>query len=282
MKDFQRYLPLIIISALIIYFFYPYLIAIAIVLLIVCFHKEFLGLCALAQIIAIVIGIPYLFFTDSQSRKVILTLILLLGGLFLLGYLSERNNKSKQNNKADSSHIKPEQVPRLEKNTQTINVQSHYNENSVRNNNISRRKNVCQTFESSRSYDLAYWQGNKNYPYTYFHSGYWEYVDLKSCEIIRKSLEECYFVTKFIGAMNNVPPKIIKTGKTMFRQRKSNNNLPEFYDDEKKVWITLPKYREHLSIEGNAQYINAVLPFKNNMFRIVYRQLFKCDYIDPR
>ena len=128
-----------------------------------------------------------------------------------------------------------------------------------------------------------YWQNNKNYPYTYFHSGYWEYVDLKSCEIISQSSEERYFVTKFIGAMNNVPPKIIKTGLIKFRQRKNNGNLPEFYDDEKKLWVTLPKYRrEHLIAEGNAQYINAVLPFKNNIFRIVYRQLFKCDYIDPR
>ena len=108
MKDFLSYLPFIIISALIIYFFYPYLIAIAVVLLIFCFHREFLGLCALAQIIAVVIGIPYFFFTDSQARSSILTLALFFGGIFLIGYLADKYEKSKENKDTDSSITQPE------------------------------------------------------------------------------------------------------------------------------------------------------------------------------
>ena len=68
----------------------------------------------------------------------------------------------------------------------------------------------------------------------------------------------------------------------MFRQRKDNKNLPEFYDDKKNLWITLPKIREKLQNEGLIEYNNSILRFKNNMFRIVYRQLFKSEYIDPR
>lgn len=112
------------------------------------------------------------------------------------------------------------------------------------------------------SNEEIYWQGNKNYPYTYFHSGYWEYVELKSCKIIYRNAVECSFSVKFIGTIENVPPKIIKTGEIMFRQRKSNGNLPEFYDDEKKVWITLPKRRKMLQKECLAEYINAILPFR--------------------
>ena len=125
MKNFLSYFLLIIISALIIYFFYPYLIAIAVILLIICFHKEFLGLCALAQIVVVVVGIPYLFFTDSQFRSSILTPALFFGGIFLLGYLSERNEKSKENNETGSSTIKPSQV--------SHNVRSHYSDTAVRN-----------------------------------------------------------------------------------------------------------------------------------------------------
>ena len=152
MKDFLSYLPLIIISALIIYFFYPYLIAIAIVLLIVCFHREFLGLCALAQIIAVVIGIPYFFFTDSQARNSMLTLALFFGGIFLLAHLSERNEKNKESNENNSSVIQSEQVNRREKieselkPNSTPNVRSYYNDTAVRNNKV-RSETVRQPAE---------------------------------------------------------------------------------------------------------------------------------------
>lgn len=495
MKDFLSYLPLIAVAVFIGYVFFKELVIIAIIILLIIFRNEVLGLCALAQIIAVVVGIPYLFFTDSKARNSILTLALFFGGIFLLARLLERNEKSKEDTKTDSSQVKSEQVTRLEKNNQIINVRSHYNDNIVRNNNSSRRETVgqpaevptefyrvaelqsrfdkwlfavenaraenkwkygrdyeryvgylferegfsvifngatlgssdggidlfcfksgivypiqckrwknqvgveeiykfaeavesfkrnrsaypipliyskvmplfystngytaeaertassknitCQVqkFNSIREYpavkctalngrkvyylpfdrdfdsirvgvyrggcykfsvleaeqagyhyykglpventkssspdDWAYWQGNRNYLCAYGYSGYFEYVDLKSCKIIYRNAEECSFTTNFIATFTR-PPKIIKTAEIRFRQRKSNVNLPEFYDDEKKVWITLPKIREKLKSEGLIEYNNSILRFKNNMFRIVYRQLFKCEYIDPR
>lgn len=130
--------------------------------------------------------------------------------------------------------------------------------------------------------DEEYWKDEKNYLPVCFHSGYWEYVELKSCKIIYQNAHECSFSAKFVGVMNNTPPKVIRTGKTIFRQRKSNNNLPEFYDDKEKIWVTLTKSRRMLQSECMVEYHNTVRPFQNNMFRIVYRQLFKCEYIDPR
>ena len=140
-------------------------------------------------------------------------------------------------------------------------------------------------FHYYKGFPLAeeeYWKDKKNYLPVCFHSGYWEYVELKSCKIIYQNAVECSFSAKFIGVMNNTPPKVIRTGEMMFRQRKSNDNLPEFYDDKEKLWITLPKSRRMLQSECMVEYHNAVRPFRNNMFRIVYRQLFKCEYIDPR
>ena len=130
--------------------------------------------------------------------------------------------------------------------------------------------------------DEEYWKDEKNYLPVCFHSGYWEYVELKSCKIIYQNAHECSFSAKFIGIMNNTPPKVIRNGKTIFRQRKSNNNLPEFYDDKEKIWVTFTKSRRMLQSECMVEYHNTLRPFKNNMFRIVYRQLFKCEYIDPR
>ncbi len=482
MKDFLSYLSLIIISALIIYFFYPYLIAIAVVLLIVYFHKEFLGLCVLVQIVAVIIGI----FTNSQLRSSIFKLALFFGGIFLICYLADKYEKSKENKDADSSPIQPEQVNRREKieseqNTNPgTNVRSHYNnprsetvrqpaevptefyrveglqsrfekwllavenaraenkwkygrdyeryvgylferegfqviyngatlgssdggidlfcfkdgivypiqckrwKNKVDEDEIDKfvravaifKRNrssysiplcyskvvpifyttsgytdyarwkardvdvICrvQKFNSIREYPAVkctlingrkvyylpfdrdfdsihvgvyrggcykfsvleaeqagfhyykglplveeeYWRDEKNYLPVCFHSGYWEYVELKSCKITYRNAVECFFTANFIGVINNTPPKIVKKGEILFRQLKNNNYLPEFHDDKEHIWIVLPKNRKKLNHESYAEYMAATIPFRNNMFEIVYRQLFKCDYIDPR
>ena len=501
MKDFLSYLPLIAIAGVVGYIFFKELVIIAIIILVIIFRNEILGLGVLAQILSVVIGIPYLFFTDSQFRSSILILALFFCGIFLIGYLADKYEKSKENNETDSSTINQAPVNHREKIESEIktnpspNVRSHYNDTTVRNNNprseiliqsdevptefyrvaelqsrfekwlttvenaraenkwkygrdyeryigylferegfqviyngatlgssdggidlfcfkdgivypiqCKRWKNkvdedeidkfvkavaifklnrssyniplcyskvvpifyttngytdyarwkardadvICrvQKFNSIREYpavkctllnrrkvyylpfdkdfdsihvgvyrggcfkfsvleaehagfhhytglpledkakshseNYKYWQDEKNFACICFHSGYWEFVDLKSCKIICKNADGCLFSAKFIGVMNNTPPKVIKTGETMFRQRKSNDNLPEFYDDKEKLWITLPKSRRMLQSECMVEYYNATRPFQNNMFRIVYRQLFKCDYIDPR
>ncbi len=493
MKDFLNYLPFIIISALIIYFFRWYLIAIAVIGLIVYFHKEVAGLSILVQIIYGVGGIIYLFFTDSGFRTRLFELALFIGGLYLLGYLSEQYEKSKENNETDSATTKlsqvthGEEIESYQKINPDHNVRNHYYGTNIKNNNsrnetvrqldevptefyrieelqsrfekwliavenaraenkwkygrdyeryvgylferegfsviyngatlgssdggidlfcfksgivypiqckrwknpvgdeeiykfaeavecfkrnrssypipliyskvmplfystngytadaerTASSKNItCQVqkFDSIREYpavkctvlngrkiyylpfdkgfdsvhvgvyrggcykfsvlkaeqagfhyykglplaEKEYWKDKKNYLPVCCHSGYWEYVELKSCKIIYQNANECSFSVKFIGVMNNTPPKVIRTGETMFRQRKSNDNLPEFYDDKEKLWVTLSKSRRMLQSECMVEYHNTVRPFKNNMFRIAYRQLFKCEYIDPR
>lgn len=142
MKDFLSYLPLIAVAVFIGYVFFKELVIIAIVILLIIFRNEVLGLCALAQVVAVVVGIPYLFFTDSKVRDSMLTLALFFGGIFLLARLSERNEKSKEDAKTDSSQVKSEQVTRLEKNNQIINARSHHNDSIIRNNNGSRRETV--------------------------------------------------------------------------------------------------------------------------------------------
>lgn len=134
----------------------------------------------------------------------------------------------------------------------------------------------------SSSEDWKYWQGDRNFPYVYFNTNYWEYVDLKSCKITYRNAVECFFTANFIGVINNTPPKVVKRGEILFRQLKSNRYLPEFHDDQEHTWIVLPKNRKKLNHESYAEYMVATIPFRNNMFEIVYRQLFKCDYIDPR
>ena len=141
------------------------------------------------------------------------------------------------------------------------------------------KKNPPTRLSRSTANDDVYWQGNKSYPYAYFHSGYWEYVDLKSCRLISRNAEGYSFIVNFIGVLNNIPPKVVKLGTVTFRQK--INNRPEFYDDEKHMWITLPAKRKMLEHEGLAQYISAQLPFRNNMFSLAYQQLFNRDYADP-
>ncbi|MBE8949552.1 MAG: restriction endonuclease [Quinella sp. 3Q1] len=116
MKDFLRYLPLIAVAGFIGYVFFKELVILAIIILLIIFRGEVLGLYVLAQIVAVVVGIPYLFFTDSQIRNSMLTLAVFFGGIFLLVHLLTKNEKGKEDTKIDSSQVKSEQVPRIEKN----------------------------------------------------------------------------------------------------------------------------------------------------------------------
>ena len=95
MKDFLSYLPLIAIAGVIGYVFFKELIIVAIIILLIIFRNEILGLCALAQIVAVVVGIPYLFFTNSSARNSMLILAFFFGGIFLFAHLLRKNEQRK-------------------------------------------------------------------------------------------------------------------------------------------------------------------------------------------
>ena len=114
MKDFLSYLPLIAIAGVIGYVFFKELIIVAIIILLIIFRNEILGLCALAQIVAVVVGIPYLFFTNSSARNSMLILAFFFGGIFLFAHLLGKNEKSKENSNTDFAKTKSEQVYKIE------------------------------------------------------------------------------------------------------------------------------------------------------------------------
>ena len=124
---------------------------------------------------------------------------------------------------------------------------------------------------------LNFWEDENNYKYTFFHSAYWEYVELKSCQFIYNNEKEYCFSANFIGVMNNIPPKVIKNGTRKFRQKKDFVSLPEFYDEIKKCWVTLPRKTEN-AVGSLAEQISREKPFEKNMFEIVYKKLFGFDY----
>ena len=129
--------------------------------------------------------------------------------------------------------------------------------------------------------ELNFWEDENNYLPTFFHSAYWEYVELKSCQFIYNNEKEYCFSANFIGVMNNIPPKVIKNGTRKFRQKKDLVSLPEFYDEVKKCWVIIPRSREMLNNEGLANYINSQHAFEGKMFTVVYEKLFGFEYEEP-
>ena len=113
MKNFPSYLPLIALAGFIGYIFFKELVILAIIILLIIFRNEILGLGALAQIIAVVVGIPYLFFTDTNFRSWLFEFGLFIGGIFLIGYLLERHKINKENDNAttEEKQINKPQTP---------------------------------------------------------------------------------------------------------------------------------------------------------------------------
>ena len=105
--------------------------------------------------------------------------------------------------------------------------------------------NFTKNLSQEKDYEKMYWEDENNYKYTFFHSAYWEYVELKSCQFIYNNEKEYCFSANFIGVMNNILPKVIKNGTRKFRQKKDLVSLPEFYDEIKKCWVTLPRKTEN-------------------------------------
>lgn len=128
-----------------------------------------------------------------------------------------------------------------------------------------------------------YWNGNKNYPVGYFHSGYFEFIDLKSCKVIKVYTDaeiegEVYILrAKFFGVSIYDSTKYREDFR-VFRYFKDFPILPEVYVDG--CWECIPEYREFKMGEGYASYIENQRMYSYTMFKIVHYELFGKEYPD--
>lgn len=120
--------------------------------------------------------------------------------------------------------------------------------------------------------NIPYWNGDKNYPVGYYHAGYFEYINLKSCKITSYINGEYTFSAKFISVVQN---SVVRESTRIFRY---GRGLPKIYKNDE--WIVIPKYREFKNGEGYLNYIDIQMLYSYTMFKIVHYKLLGKEYTD--
>lgn len=120
-----------------------------------------------------------------------------------------------------------------------------------------------------------YWGNDKNFPVGYFHAGYFEFINLKSCRIHSCIGSQYTFSAKFIYI--SLPYIGYKEAIRIFRY---SSGLPQIYSSGK--WQDIPKYREYTLKQDGCfiNYIENQKCYSYTMFKIVYYALFKKEYPD--
>lgn len=128
-----------------------------------------------------------------------------------------------------------------------------------------------------------YWNGDRNYPVGHFHAGYFEFIDLKTCRIIKvytdAELEGDVYILQatFIGISKDSPTKYREHFR-VFRYFKDFPILPQVYIDN--YWENIPNYRELQRGETYISYVEKQKIYEYKMFKIVHYKLFGEEYID--
>ncbi len=116
-----------------------------------------------------------------------------------------------------------------------------------------------------------------NYPATYYHANYREYVDLSSCDWNDTNDDYDIYTTGYIACTLAPEGESRKYLVRSFRQIKDGSEPPQFYDAQTKEWITLPVYdrnkiQQYKKYKGYLGYIEHYHPFAYFMFKTVYQE----------
>ncbi|WP_154651167.1 hypothetical protein [Propionispira raffinosivorans] len=121
-----------------------------------------------------------------------------------------------------------------------------------------------------------------NFPVSYYHANYREYVDLNSCAFIFNNADEYEFAVGYVGV-------VIGGGSSYhirhYRQLKDGHSLPQFYNENKNQWIAIPLYHYseiemYITSHGYLGYINDYHAYSYYMFKYAYKQLWGVEYSD--
>ena len=124
-----------------------------------------------------------------------------------------------------------------------------------------------------------------NYPATYYHVNYREYVDLSSCDWNDTNDDYDIYTTGYIACTLAPEGESRKYLARSFRQIKDGSEPPQFYDAQTKEWITLPVYdrneiQQYKKFKGYLGYIEHYHAFEYFMFKTLYRETRGEEYLD--
>ena len=130
--------------------------------------------------------------------------------------------------------------------------------------------------------------GNLNYPFSYGHANWWEYVDLKSCHFVHNDSYSYEMAVGYISEIEGGGGRNRLYKVMYFRQVKDGYSLPQFNDGE-KGWKTIPSWKNKEAVQRSMNpdyggcwqnYFFTFLPDKYYMFKIAYKKLWGVEYAD--
>ena len=126
---------------------------------------------------------------------------------------------------------------------------------------------------------------NPNYPATYYHANYREYVDLSSCAWDDTLDDYDVYSTDYIAFTFSPEGESRRYLTRSFRQVKDGSEPPQFYNAHTQEWITIPVYdrneiRQYKMDNGYLGYIEHYHAYAYFMFKAVYKETRGVEYPD--
>ncbi len=132
---------------------------------------------------------------------------------------------------------------------------------------------------------VNFMDNDPNYPATYYHANYREYVDLSSCDWNDTNDDYDIYTTGYVACTLAPEGESRKYLTRRFRQVKDGSEPPQFYNAHTREWITIPVYdrneiRQYKQDKGYLGYIEHYHAYAYFMFKAVYKKTRGVEYPD--
>lgn len=128
--------------------------------------------------------------------------------------------------------------------------------------------------------------GDTNYPRSYGHANWHQYVDLKSCRFVYNNNFSYEMAVGYVELYIDVNKSVYRI--KYFRQNKDGYSLPQVSSDGNN-WTTIPSWRNEEAVnrsmdpnQGGSYYNfeRIYLPASYHMFKMAYKELWGVEYAD--
>lgn len=132
---------------------------------------------------------------------------------------------------------------------------------------------------------VHFMDNDPNYPATYYHANYREYVDLSSCAWNDEHDDYDIYSTGYLACTLSPEGEARKYMTRSFWQVKDGSEPPQFYNADTQEWITIPIYdrdeiQQYKKYKGYLGYIEHYHAFAYFMFKAVYKETRGVEYPD--
>lgn len=134
------------------------------------------------------------------------------------------------------------------------------------------------------SASLQYLDDDPNYPVSYYHANYREYVDLSSCTFSAEDPDYYTYATGYVAYYRDADGSFREYRIRQYRQSKDGGSNPQFYSAQGR-WLSMPAFdydeiSRYIQSHGYTGYIDDYHAYPYYMFKIVYKKTRGVEYPD--